>query len=58
MNSATRLIGLLDGQRTLREAVDIAADGFDVDSAVLLPQLPATIRHLLHLGLLVPSDAV
>lgn len=53
---ATRLIGLLDGQRTLREAVDIVARGLGVDSAILLPQLPAMVRQLLHLGLLIPAD--
>ena len=50
---ATKLIGPLDGERTLREAVDFQAAGQDIDCAILLPQLPATIRHLLHLGLLV-----
>ena len=52
----TQLIGQLDGRRTVREALDIVANGFELDSAMLLPELPATVRRLLHLGLLVPVD--
>ena len=52
---ATALIGYLDGRRSVSAAAERVAAQGGVATAVLLPQLPAAVRRLLHLGLLVPA---
>lgn len=53
---ATALIGLLDGKRTLREALNLFAGNRHVPSEMFLEHLPAAIRRLLELGLVIPAN--
>lgn len=52
---AAALVGLLDGRRTLGEAVDVFAGRHGVPPEMFLEDLPSAIRRLLELGLLVPA---
>ena len=54
---ATALLGQLDGDRSVSEALERVAAQGGVTPALLMPQLPAAVRRLLHLGLLVPAGA-
>ncbi len=54
---ATALLGQLDGKRSVFEALERVAAQGGVAASLLLPQLPAAVRRLLHLGLLVPAEA-
>ena len=53
---AAALVGLLDGRRTVREAVSIFADRHGVPPELFLGDAPRAVRNLLQLGLLVPAD--
>ncbi len=53
---AAALVGLLDGRRTVREAVSDFADRHGVPPELFLGDAPRAVRHLLQLGLLVPAD--
>jgi hypothetical protein len=53
---AAALVGLLDGRRTVREAVSLFADRHRVPPELFLEDLPRAVGQLLHLGLLVPAD--
>jgi SAM-dependent methyltransferase len=53
---AAALIGLLDGRRTVREAVSVFAERHRLPEEAFLEDLPRALGHLLHLGLLLPAD--
>jgi SAM-dependent methyltransferase len=52
---AAALVGLLDGRRTLGDAVDLFAESQGVPPEMFLEDLPRAIRPLLDLGLLIPA---
>jgi len=54
---ATALLGQLDGHRSVSEALERVATQGGVAPALLRPRLPAAVRRLLHLGLLIPAEA-
>ncbi len=53
---AAALVGLLDGRRTVREAVALFAGRHRVPEEAFLEDLPRAVGRLLHLGLLIPVD--
>jgi len=53
---AVAIVGLLDGRRSLGEAVGVFAERHGVAPEMFLEDLPRAIRSLLELGLLVPAD--
>jgi methylase of polypeptide subunit release factors len=53
---AAELIGRLDGRRTPREAIGELAAAAGAPAQAFLPSLPAALRRLIALGLLVPPD--
>lgn len=55
---AAALVGLLDGTRTVREAVAIFAERHRLPPERFLEDLPRAIGNLLDLGLLGPADEV
>ncbi len=52
----SELVGLLDGQRTPRQAMSLLAERIGVPAEPFLGGLPAALRRLLRLGLLVPAE--
>ncbi|HQR44755.1 MAG TPA: methyltransferase [Thermoanaerobaculia bacterium] len=52
---AAALVGLLDGRRTVREAVSVFAGRHGVSPELFLDDAPRAVRELLHLGLLIPD---
>ncbi len=53
---AAALVGLLDGRRTVREAVALFAGRHRLPEEAFLEDLPRAVGRLLHLGLLIPAD--
>ena len=53
---AAALVGLLDGKRSLREAVEVFGDRYGVPPEMFLQDLPTAIRQLVRLGLLIPAE--
>ncbi len=52
---AATLIGLLNGDHSLREAVEFFATRQGLPLEMLLTHLPAAVRQLMSLGLVVPA---
>jgi methylase of polypeptide subunit release factors len=53
---AAEVVGWLDGQRTPREALDLVARRFGVDSEPFLGGLPGALARLVQLGILHPPS--
>ena len=55
---AEEIVGLLDGSRTPREALEVFAERHDLSTEPFVLGLPKALAKLLELGLIVPSDSV
>ena len=55
---AEAIIGLLDGERTPRQALEIFGQRQGVALEPFLPGLPPALAKLLDLGLLVPVESI